>query len=538
MIQNPILPGFCPDPSIVRVGEDYYIANSSFEWWPGVKIYHSKDLKHYEQLPSPLTRMSQLNMVGEGDSCGVWAPDISWDGEYFWLIYTDVKTRTGGLLNTHNYLVKSRDIRGGWSEPVYLNSSGFDPSVFHDTDGKMYIVNMINNFKGILVQEYDPEKECLVGEARNVFPGTGRGYTEGPHIYHIGEYYYLLMAEGGTGYEHMVSMARAKSIWGPYEEDPGNPVLTSDKENRDALQRCGHADIVCTQNGEWYMVYLCGRPPKGSRQCVLGRETAIQKMAWNKEGWLRLACGGRFGQWETEEPTGIPEYLFSEEEGKDYGRDDFNVQPECDGDKNASALLDVRYTSLRQPCDSYTSLTERPGYLRLYGQESLNSCYNVSLVARRQQERHVQVETSVEFAPTCREQMAGLAYMYDTGNFYLLVKTREEEFGSQTLDLKKPAKLRLIKSDHFDVTDVIPAISIPEEGPVYLRVTTTQEGLYAKFFYSLNGKDYMELAEVPTNILTDEQSDGFTGAHFGMYCHDMTGLRRYADFDYFEVVRK
>ena len=129
------------------------------------------------------------------------------------------------------------------------------------------------------------------------------------------------------------------------------------------------------------------------------------------------------------------------------------------------------------------------------------------------------------------------AYMYDTGNFYLLVKTREEEFGSQTLDLKKPAKLRLIKSDHFDVEDVIPAISIPEDGPVYLRVITTQEGLYANFFYSLDGKDYQELAEVPTNILTDEQSDGFTGAHFGMYCHDMTGGRRYADFDYFEIVK-
>ena len=576
MIQNPILPGFCPDPSIIRVGEDYYIANSSFEWWPGVKIYHSKDLKHYEQLPSPLNRMSQLNMVGEGDSCGVWAPDISWDGEYFWLIYTDVKTRTGGLFNTHNYLVKSKDIRGGWSEPVYLNSSGFDPSVFHDTDGKMYIVNMINNFKGILVQQYDPEKECLVGEAKNVFPGTGRGYTEGPHIYHIGEYYYLLMAEGGTGYEHMVTMARSRSIWGPYEEDPGNPVLTSDVDNPEKLQKCGHADLVCTQNGEWYMVHLCGRPPKGSRQCVLGRETAIQKMVWNEEGWLRLACDGRFGQWETEEPTGIQEYLFPEEEGKDYGKEDFDleiadsagnnetaknadiaetlsktkeylneknaVDEECNKKlsmpvKKTSALLDVRYTSLRQPYDSYTSLTERPGYLRLYGQESLNSCYNVSLVARRQQERHVQVETCVEFTPTCREQMAGLAYMYDTGNFYLLVKTREEEFGSQTLDLKKSARLRLIKSDHFDVEDVIPAISIPEEGPVYLRVITTQEGLYAKFFYSLDGKDYQELAEVPTNILTDEQSDGFTGAHFGMYCHDMTGGRRYADFDYFEIVK-
>ena len=534
MIQNPILPGFCPDPSIIRVEDDYYIANSSFEWWPGVKIYHSKDLKHYEQLPSPLTRMSQLNMVGEGDSCGVWAPDISWDGEYFWLIYTDVKTRTGGLFNTHNYLVKSKDIRGGWSEPVYLNSSGFDPSVFHDTDGKMYIVNMINNFKGILVQEYDPVRECLVGEPKNVFPGTGRGYTEGPHIYHIGEYYYLLMAEGGTGYDHMVTMARSKSLWGPYEEDPGNPVLTSDRKDPEALQRCGHADIVCTQNGEWYMVYLCGRPPKNSRQCVLGRETSIQKVVWNDKGWLRLACGGRFGQWEAEEPSGISEHLFPEEEGKDYGRDDF----ENSLDKGAaSEILDVRYTSLRQSYDSYTSLTERPGYLRLYGQESLNSCYNVSMVARRQQAHLVQAETVVDFAPTCREQMAGLAYMYDTGNFYLLVKTRDEEVGCQTLDLTGPAKLRLIKSDHFDVTDVISEISIPEEGPLYLRVTTTHEGLYAKFFYSLDGKEYQELAEAPTNILTDEQSDGFTGAHFGMYCHDMTGGKRWADFDYFEILR-
>ena len=245
------------------------------------------------------------------------------------------------------------------------------------------------------------------------------------------------------------------------------------------------------------------------------------------------------GNNETAKNADIAEILSKT---KEYLNEKNAVDEECDKKlsmpvKKTSALLDVRYTSLRQPYDSYTSLTERPGYLRLYGQESLNSCYNVSLVARRQQDRYVQVETCVEFAPTCREQMAGLAYMYDTGNFYLLVKTREEEFGSQTLDLKKPARLRLIKSDHFDVEDVIPAISIPEDGPVYLRVTTTQEGLYAKFFYSLDGKDYQELAEVPTNILTDEQSDGFTGAHFGMYCHDMTGVRRYADFDYFEIFK-
>ena len=200
-------------------------------------------------------------------------------------------------------------------------------------------------------------------------------------------------------------------------------------------------------------------------------------------------------------------------------------------------FLDVRYTSLRQPYGSFASTTERPGYLRLYGQESLNSCYHVSLIARRQQAKEVQVETCVEFEPECREQMAGLAYMYDTGNYYLLVKTREEEYGSSSQNLTKPAKLRLIGSSHFVVSDVIPSISIPETGRLYLQIITVNEGLNAKFFYSLDGENYIELAEVPTDILTDEQSEGFTGAHFGMYCHDMTGQRKYGDFDYFEIKR-
>lgn len=536
MIHNPILPGFCPDPSIIRVEDDYYIAVSTFEWWPGVRLYHSKDLEHFEQLASPLTRASQLNMVGNPDSCGVWAPDISWDGEYFWLIYTDVKTRNGGLFNTHNYLVKSGDIRGGWSEPVYLNSSGFDPSLFHDTDGKKYVVNMINGFKGILVQEYDSSKECLVGEPKNVYPGTGRDFTEGPHIYHIGDYYYLLMAEGGTAYEHMVTMARSRSIWGPYEADPENPVLTSDVENPDALQKCGHGDLVCAQNGEWYLVHLGSRPPRGTKQCVLGRETSIQKVVWNEEDWLRLACGGRYAQYETENPAGISPYLFPEEEKKDYGRDDF--------DKD----LGIRYTSLREPYDGFAALKKRPGYLRLYGQESLNSCFHVSLIARRQQARLVQVKTCLEFVPECREQAAGLAYMYDTRNFYLLVKTGTQEIGGipgtaevrETGGMSETSSrtvLRLLRSCNGDAQNVFPEIVIPESGPLYLCAVTVQEGLYVQFFYSLDGEQYEKLAEVSTEILTDEHCVGFTGAHFGMYCHDMTGQRRYADFDYFEMSR-
>lgn len=513
MIKNPILPGFCPDPSIIRVGNDYYIAVSTFEWWPGVRIYHSTDLIHFQQLPSPLNRFSQLQMAGNPDSCGVWAPDISYDGEYYWLIYTDVKTRNGGWFNTHNYLVRTKDIRSGsWSEPVYLNSTGFDPSLLHDTDGKKYMVNMINGFKGILVQEYDPVKSCLTGPSENVFPGTGRNFTEGPHIYHIEDYYYLLMAEGGTAYEHCVTMARADSVWGPYEEDPGNPILTSDVTDPEALQKCGHGDLVQTQNGEWYLTHLCSRPPEGTKLCVLGRETAIQKVYWDEEKWLRLESGGRFARKETPAPTGLHAM-------------EVKLKPEKDDFTENS--LGIEYSSLRIPCDSFSSMEARPGWLRLYGQESLNSQFRVSLIARRQTAYECTAETCVEFSPAYPEQAAGLAYMYDTRNFYLLVKSTDE---------KGFPLLRLIKSDSGNIREYAAPVYLPDHTvntPVYLRAQTTDSSLKVHFFYSLDRKIFTKIGEGATDILTDEHCVGFTGAHFGMYCHDMTGQRCFADFDYF-----
>lgn len=207
MIQNPILKGFCPDPSIVRAGEAYYIAVSTFEWWPGVKLFHSKDLQNWTQIGAALTRKSQLDMIGDPTSGGVWAPCLSYDNGRFYLVFTDVKTKKGRFYNTHNYLVWTDDIRGEWSEPVYLNSIGFDPSLFHDNDGKKYLINMVNGFKGVLVQEIDPQTWELIGERKKVYAGSGIGCTEGPHMYHIGEWYYLLTAEGGTGYDHCVTVA-------------------------------------------------------------------------------------------------------------------------------------------------------------------------------------------------------------------------------------------------------------------------------------------------------------------------------------------
>ena len=228
MIHNPILPGFNPDPSIVRVGEDYYIATSTFEWFPGVQIHHSRDLVNWRLITRPLNRTSQLNMLGAPDSCGVWAPCLTYADGLFHLIYTDVKrygrTTVGGasgasLRDFHNYLVTCETIDGEWSDPVFLNSSGFDPSLFHDDDGRKWLVNMLwdhrpgrNRFAGIVLQEYSPQARALVGERKLIFAGTPLGLTEAPHLYKRDSWYYLLTAEGGTGWNHAVTMpARATS---------------------------------------------------------------------------------------------------------------------------------------------------------------------------------------------------------------------------------------------------------------------------------------------------------------------------------------
>lgn len=198
-IQNPVLKGFNPDPSICRVGDDYYIATSTFEWFPGVQIHHSKDLVNWRLVSHPLNRISQLNMLGNPDSGGVWAPDLSYSDGKFWLIYSDVKVVEGNTWKDGaNYLVTCDTIDGEWSDPIYMNSSGFDPSLFHDEDGRKWFVNMMwdqrtyhHKFYGIVLQEYSHEEKRLIGEQKVIFKGTELGLTEAPHLYKINGYYPL-----------------------------------------------------------------------------------------------------------------------------------------------------------------------------------------------------------------------------------------------------------------------------------------------------------------------------------------------------------
>jgi xylan 1,4-beta-xylosidase len=527
------LRGFNPDPSIIRVGDDYFIATSTFEWYPGVQIHHSRDLVHWHLLTRPLNRASQLNLLGDPDSCGIWAPCLSYDDGLFYLAYTDVKRygRTtpsqgasagASLRDMHNYLVTSDRIDGNWSDPVYLNSAGFDPSLFHDTDGRKYLVNMIwdyrpghNRFGGIALQEYSPEERTLMGPSHVIFRGTPLGLTEGPHLYKRQGYYYLLTAEGGAGWGHAVTMARSRVLTGPYEFHPDVYILSSRKRPDLELQRAGHADLVETQDGDTYMVHLCGRPLPNRRRCTLGRETAIQKMTWAPDGWLRTSDGTGLPASVVDAPS-LPAHVFERE-------------PERESFEGPR--LPISFQWLRSPWpEELFSLEERPGYLRLYGRESPGSLFCQSLVARRQQAHRISACTSVEFEPDSFQQMAGLICYYNGAKFHYLYVSHDEDLG-------RHIRVMSCTPDSVPAEFFTSPVPIPLGTPVHLRAEIDYEQL--RFAFRVEGKDWRWLPEnFDAGILSDESgpagSPSFTGAFVGMCCQDLSGSRQPADFDYFE----
>ncbi len=535
-IRNPILKGFNPDPSIVRVGDDYYIATSTFEWFPGVQIHHSRDLVHWRLLTRPLTRASQLNMLGDPDSCGIWAPCLTHADGLFWLIYTDVKrygrTTVGGssgasLRDFHNYLVTSPRIDGEWSDPVQLNSSGFDPSLFHDDDGRKYLVNQLwdyrpgrNRFAGILLQEYAVAEGRLVGERKLIFTGTSLGLTEAPHLYKRDGWYHLLTAEGGTGWGHAVTMARSRVVTGPYELHPDITVLSSRHRPDVELQRAGHADIVETQSGETYMVYLCGRPLRNRGRCPLGRETGIQRMAWSPDGWLRTSDGAGVPSLETDAPD-----LAAHPFPPAPTREDFD-QP----------ALPIEFQWLRSPWpDELFSLTARPGHLRLYGRETIGSLFKQALVARRQQAHCYTATTVMEFEPAHFQQQAGLICYYNSAKFHYLYVSHDETMG-------KHLRVMSALPDSPQADAFSAPIAIRAGQPVQLRVEVDEERLF--FAYRLG--DDAEWQWLPqqfdASILSDEASapglPNFTGAFVGLACQDLSGTAHPADFDSFDYVER
>ncbi|WP_438482336.1 glycoside hydrolase family 43 protein [Oleiharenicola lentus] len=519
-IENPVIRGFNPDPSIVRVGDDYYIANSTFEWWPGVALHHSRDLVHWRLIGHALTRESQLRLRGIADSGGVWAPSLSHHDGQFWLIYTNVRTCGMGrpFKDVGIYLTTAPSILGPWSEPVVLNTIGFDPSLFHDEDGKKWLVNMIwdfrkgrNKFGGIVVQEYDHERRQLVGPITNVL--QKKVLTEGPNLYRRDGWYYLMLAEGGTGWNHGISMARSRRITGPYELDPQASVLTSRDNASLTLQKAGHGELVQTPGGEWYLVHLASRPlgTGENRRCILGRETCLQRVEW-KEGWLRLAQGGTAPLVNVAAPLELAPSPWPAAPV----RDDFDGPP-----------LDVGWSSLRGPADeTWASLSARPGWLRLRGRESLHSLYFQTLVARRITSVVCTAETKMNFAPKHFMHMAGLVCYYDTKTQYYLRATVDDA-GRKVLGvvLSDDGRYDELEETQQDVSDW------PD---IYLRAEFDRSNL--QFSASSNGHEWQKLGPVlDATKLSDDYGTGlhFTGTLVGICVQDLAEHKATADFDYF-----
>ena len=523
MIRNPILPGFNPDPSFCRVGEDYYIATSTFEWYPGVQIHHSRDLVNWTLVARPLARAGLLDMRGNPDSCGIWAPCLSHADGKFWLVYTDVKRLDGAFKDAPNYITTCETIDGDWTDPWYVNSSGFDPSLFHDDDGTKYFVNMQWNhrgpgtggnpahdsFDGILLQAWSPERG-LYGPVRNIYAGTSRGLTEAPHIFKRNGYYYLTTAEGGTGYDHAVSLARSRDIWGPYENHPDLHVICAAGTDG-PIQRTGHGQYVETHWGKHYHTFLMGRPQDG-RFCPMGRETGIEEVIW-RDDWLYLAAGGMVPREEVPSPV------------------DVEPAPVTATRRQFSRTRPAEFQWLRTP-DPDRIFRMDEDALVLTGRQSIGNWFEQALVARRQEHASYNAETTVDFSPETYQQAAGLTTYYNRTKFHAALVTVLPGQG-------RVLQIMSCLGDWPGEKLTYPADPVPlADGRVDLKVTVDRA---AQQFWFAQGDMWQKLGPVlDASHISDEGGRGehasFTGAFVGMVAFDLTGQGREARFARFDYI--
>ncbi len=527
-----ILKGFHPDPSVIRVGETFYVANSTFEWFPGVEIHESVDLLNWKLTGHVLTSEADLPMEGILNGGGVWAPCLSYDGEYYYVIFSIQHTFDEFTQDTDNYVTKSTDIHGPWSTPVYLNSGGFDASLFHDSDGRKWLLNMIwnenigeNHFHGIELQEFDAAANRLIGRRRRIYTGTERGLVEGPHMYHIGNWYYLLTAEGGTAEEHCVTIARSRSVEGPFETYE-KPILTSHNHPERNIQYAGHGDIIDDGKGNWYLFHLGSRKKMFGGYSVLGRETFLQNLRWENE-WPVLAEGNT--------PKDVVEIPDCDCAAQSLQNDAFYQEYMFD-----TEALPPQFMFRRKPLGDRMSLTERPGYLALHGRETLSSEFASTLTAVRIQEPEFIVSTSVDYLPCDIRQRAGLLFYYHSADYYYLYIGFD--------DTENRRYLQLIRRDCRKTRMMLDTrIWLEETGEVELQGDFTPEGITFSWRYGKEDAVWERLPvdreQCPVTILSDEYANvcgeqGFTGTFVGIGTQDLTGGKKPAYFRYFRISRR
>lgn len=511
--KNPIMPGFYPDPSICAVGGDYYLVNSTFAYFPGLPVMHSRDLVHWEQIGNVMERASQLPLERAGHSQGLFAPTIRYHGGTYYVICTNVSY--GG-----NYVVTAENPEGPWSEPHYLEGAdGIDPSLFFDTDGRCYYIGTHPNPEGcrydgdwfIWLQELDVASWRLVGEHKNVWNGAMRGvhWPEGPHLYKKGEYYYILHAEGGTGPEHAVSVCRSRDIWGPYENCFCNPILTHRHLGQAyPVRYVGHADLVETPAGEWYMTMLAVRPLEG--YTTMGRETFLAKVTW-ENGWPVVNAGvGRLtDEVEINLPVWLPEQDESSYTSRSGGR---NARPGSGHSYDFARMeaLGDEFLYLRNPKLPYYALETGKGLYLTATSVTLKEQGSPSYVGVRQQHHAFRMETTL----TLEEQPAG----NDSGTGgcragIALIQSNEYHLRLEASQGRLEAILCRRGQDTVAGSVRLPALPSGTPLQLYLQV----DGLCAAAGYILDGRDIPVAGNLDIRSLSTEIAGGFVGCTAGIY---------------------
>lgn len=504
--RNPVIPGFFPDPSVCRVGEDYYLVCSSFEYFPGVPIFHSRDLVSWRQIGNVLDRPSQLELPPDTyASRGIFAATIRHHEGTFYMVTTNVRI-------WRHLIVTATDPAGPWSEPVYFDLPLIDPSLAWDDDGNCWLT-----LAGTMNYRIDPVTGEVFEGPIPLWSGTGGQYPESPHLYRIGDWWYLLLSEGGTHTGHAVSVARSRTINGPFEPGPVNPILTHRSTNQ-PIQATGHADLVEDTSGNWWMVLLGIRargqwPPFH----VLGRETLLAPVRWD-DGWPVVG--------PVQEEMPLPPGIAAPERPERPGvRDDF--------DGNGKTLA-PQWISPRSRPDSSWSLADKPGWLTLFATGPTLDRPGATIVGRRQQHHDCRASTRVD-PGTGR---AGLTIRIDEAHHYDLevfggtarVSGRVGPFHQVLAECPVPAgAVDLTISTR--TTDLLPApVTSAEEfaglhGPLGVRPAGPDTITFAVD----TGDGPAVLAELDGRYLSTEVASGFTGRVIGMYVTEAS-----AAFDWFD----
>lgn len=518
--QNPILAGYYPDPSICKAGDDYYIINSSFAHYPGIPIFHSKDLLNWQLISYAMNRPSQLALEGSGISRGLFAPAISYHNGTFYIVCTEV-SKLG------NFIITAKDPKGPWSDPVKLPQvNGIDPSLFFDDNGKAYVVynsippdnkTLWNGHRTIRMYELDPVNLKVIGEEiLLVNGGTDISkkpvWIEGPHIYKKDGWYILMCAEGGTGYNHSEVVFRSKSVEGPYIPYDKNPILTQrhlDPNRKNPITTTGHADIVEDKDGNWWGIFLGCRPYEGDYYNT-GRETFMAPVKW-VDGWPIFDLGGDEVKYSY--PINAAVNKMTEKFNGNYlFKDNFN-----------NSNLNLRYQFLRTVTENWYDLSANTGKLTInLRKETCSGRSNPSFIGFHQPHLKGYAATAMQFNPAAENEKAGLIVFQNERHFYYLCQSVAD--GKPVVQLYK---------DSILVTSI--PVNIKKNKNICFKIEASNDKY--SFYYSIQKNKWNAVQEnVDGKFLSTKEAGGFVGCLYALYAtSDGIASANKASYDWFEV---